>query len=128
VEEEGPRRGFSLRGWKENLPKEGATQEPELEGQSLTYMTAIKTATLATTNKGTSHGTQFLKTDWFWNWLGCGGEPAGVFACLGCTFISTLSFPASPLPIIFFFKKKKFVEFGVFLQQKIDIVGTDGEG
>jgi hypothetical protein len=91
-------------------------------------MTAIKTATLATTNKGTSHGTQFLKTDWFWNWLGCGGEPAGVFACLGCTFISTLSFPASPLPIIFFLKKKKFVEFGVFLQQKIDIVGTDGEG
>jgi len=28
VEEEGPKRGFSLRGWNENLPRKEATQEP----------------------------------------------------------------------------------------------------
>jgi hypothetical protein len=33
-----------------------------------------------------------------------------------------------PLSPSSFFFKKNFVEFGVFLQQKIDIVGTDGEG
>lgn len=60
VEEEGPRRGFSLRGWNENLPRNPPTQEAEFLGQLLTYIEIENTTELATTNIGTSHGTHFL--------------------------------------------------------------------
>lgn len=59
--DEGPRRGFSFMGWKENLPKKSATQESELLGQSLTYMVMINTTTLATTKAGISQANHFLK-------------------------------------------------------------------
>jgi hypothetical protein len=60
VDEEGPRRGLSLRVWKENLPKNLATQEVEFLGQLLTYMVTTKSAMFATTKLGTSHGTHRL--------------------------------------------------------------------
>lgn len=62
VEEEGPKRGFSLRGWNENLPRKGAKQEAGMErlGQSFSYMVITNKATLATTNVGTSHGNHRL--------------------------------------------------------------------
>lgn len=53
VVEEGPKRGFSLRGSKDSLPRNLATQEPSVcLGQLLTYMVTMNTATLATTNMG----------------------------------------------------------------------------
>lgn len=60
MEEEGPRRGFSLRVWNENLPKNLATQEVEFLGQLLTYMVTTKSAMFATTKVGTSHGNHRL--------------------------------------------------------------------
>jgi hypothetical protein len=46
VAEEGPRRGFSLSGWKAKRPRKPAAQSPELRrGQSLTYMETRKTTT-----------------------------------------------------------------------------------
>jgi hypothetical protein len=62
VDEEGPRRGFSLRVWKENLPKNLAMQEVEFLGQLFTYMVTTKSAMFATTKLGTSHGTHRLNT------------------------------------------------------------------
>lgn len=61
VEEEGPNRGFSLNGWKENLPKKRATQELDRLGQLFTYMEIRKTTTLATTNVGIIHGIHLRK-------------------------------------------------------------------
>lgn len=60
VEGEGPRRGFSLRGWNENLPRNVPMQEAELLGQSLTYIVIENRTELTTTNTGTSHGIHFL--------------------------------------------------------------------
>lgn len=54
VSEEGPRRGFSLVGWKEKRPRKGAKQAEECLGQSFRYMVARKTATLAAVMSGTS--------------------------------------------------------------------------
>lgn len=64
VKEEGPKRGFSLSGWNENLPRKGATQVPwnAFSGQSLTYIVKMKTTTLANTKVGISHGTHCLKS------------------------------------------------------------------
>jgi len=64
VKEEGPKRGFSLSGWKENLPRKGATQVPwnAFSGQSLTYIVTMKITTLANTKVGISHGTHCLKS------------------------------------------------------------------
>lgn len=70
VEEEGPRRGFSLRGWNENLPKNLPTQEAEFLGQSLTYIEIVNRTELATTNTGTSHGTHFLNGRYWPNSVG----------------------------------------------------------
>lgn len=46
--------------WKENLPKNLATQEVEFFGQLLTYMVVTKRTMLATTKAGTSHGAHRL--------------------------------------------------------------------
>lgn len=54
MSEEGPRRGFSLVGWKEKRPRKGAKQAEECLGQSFRYMVARKTATLAAVMSGTS--------------------------------------------------------------------------
>lgn len=59
VREEGPKRGLPRRGSKESLPRKVATQRRlgpwECAGQLLTNIVTTKTATLATTNIGTSH-------------------------------------------------------------------------
>lgn len=60
VFEEGPRSGFSLRDWKENLPRKRAIQGSEFLGQSLTYIVTPKITTLATTKQGMIHATQRL--------------------------------------------------------------------
>lgn len=66
VEAEGPNRGFSLRGWKESLPRNLATHlssPPPLPicfGQLFKYISTTKIKILATTNRGISHETQFL--------------------------------------------------------------------
>lgn len=60
---EGPRRGFSLKGWKENLPSwlaKRQTSLSNLEGQSLRYMVYTNIATLVTKMSGTSHGVHSL--------------------------------------------------------------------
>lgn len=66
VEEEGPRRGFSLKGWKERRPKKVAMQETEFLGQLLTYMVMKNMIVLAITKAGIIQGTHFLKclTSW----------------------------------------------------------------
>lgn len=61
VEDEGPRSGFSLNGWKDNLPRNLPTHELEFFGQLLIYIVTEKTNTFATKNSGTSHGDQLLK-------------------------------------------------------------------
>lgn len=60
VEEDGPRSGFSLRGWNENLPKKSATQESEFLGQLLMNIVIKNMAMLTTTNVGTIHGNHLL--------------------------------------------------------------------
>jgi hypothetical protein len=60
VAEEGPKRGLSFKGSKENLPRNLATHFPssllcKCLGQLLMHITTMKTATFATTNIGTSH-------------------------------------------------------------------------
>lgn len=59
VEEDRPKRVFSFKGWNEKLPRNLATQSPSKPrffwGQSLTYITTMNTAMLATTNTGISH-------------------------------------------------------------------------
>lgn len=65
VEEEGPKRGFSLNGWKENLPRNPATQSSSCLGQLLKYMTTTNITILATTNKGINqeiHGVSLSST------------------------------------------------------------------
>lgn len=76
VEEEGPKRGFSLRGWKENLPRKEPTQESrgEFLGQSFTYMVTMNTTMLVTTKVGTSHGNHCLKSLKSRSWVGGGGD------------------------------------------------------
>lgn len=59
--EEGPSRGFSLKGWKESLPRKRATQETEFLGQLLIYMVITNITMLATTNTGINQGNHFLK-------------------------------------------------------------------
>jgi hypothetical protein len=86
-------------------------------------MTAIKTAMLETTNKGTSHGTHFLKTDLFWYG---GGEPT-LFSRLGCTLISTMSFPAPSLPIITLIFLELNYQLFSFIRKSTWLVGADGE-
>jgi len=61
VNNEGPRRGFSWKGWKENRPKNRAMHEKELLGQLFSYMVMMKTITLAITKKGINQGIHFLK-------------------------------------------------------------------
>ena len=61
VNNEGPRRGFSWKGWKENRPKNRAMHENELLGQSFSYMVMMKTITLAITKQGINQGIHFLK-------------------------------------------------------------------
>lgn len=53
----GPRRGFSLKGWKENLFKKGKRHFSPVVGQSLTYIVYMNMATLTTNTIGMSHGT-----------------------------------------------------------------------
>lgn len=117
VAEEGPRRGFSLVGWKENLPRNLATQgEPPVTkclGQSLTYIVMRKRTMFATTITGTSHG------EWLLYGLplpfnrggGTDGEGVGCTAAevsptRGCTLISNSSpapAPAPPVPLVLCF-------------------------
>jgi len=53
---EGPRSGFSVRGWKDNLPRVCRRQSPwELVQQSLTSMVAMKTPIWIMTNTETTH-------------------------------------------------------------------------
>lgn len=53
---EGPKRGFSERGWNENLPRVGRAQSPwELVQQSLTSIVAMKTPMSIITNTDTTH-------------------------------------------------------------------------
>lgn len=60
MEEEGPRRGFSLVGWKEKRPRKEATQEEECWGQLLTDIVMIKSIMLAAVIRGTSQGEWLL--------------------------------------------------------------------
>lgn len=64
AEEDGPKKGFSLNGWNENLRRSFATQSPlapvAVLGQSLMNITMTKTATLATTITGISHDVHWL--------------------------------------------------------------------
>lgn len=55
---EGPMSAFSLKGWKENLPKYVPNRHlslPVVSGQLLTYMVYANMAKLATKMSGTSH-------------------------------------------------------------------------
>ena len=64
VEEDGPKRGFSLRGWNENLRRNLGTQSPlapaTVLGQSLMNMTTMKTAIQAKTMTGVSHAVHWV--------------------------------------------------------------------
>lgn len=65
VEDEGPNNGFSLRGWKESLPKNLGMHllgVPEFLGQSLTTIVTKNTTTLAATKRGTIHDLRFLES------------------------------------------------------------------
>lgn len=108
VEEEGPKRGFSLRGWKENLPRKEATHEElpvkECLGQSFMYMVTMKTTMLANTNVGTSQGNQRLKRLKLWSstaggFCGDGKDLRAGVSRRGWTFTSTLVEDGS-LPIM----------------------------
>lgn len=56
VEEEGPRRGFSKKGWKEKRPRARRAQSPaERPGQSLTNMVTKKATRWTTTKRETTH-------------------------------------------------------------------------
>lgn len=70
---EGPRRGFSLKGWKENRPKTFERRHsrslPMCAGQLLAYIEYENNATLTTNTSGTSHGI---------HGFGTGGEKRGV--------------------------------------------------
>lgn len=59
--EEGPRSGFSLKGWKENRPRKRAIQETEFLGQLLTYIVIMNITILAMTKEGIIQGAHFLK-------------------------------------------------------------------
>lgn len=63
VEEEGPKRGFCERGWKEKRERKRATHfsSPLIcLGQLLKYMRTTNMATLTRTNTGISHEIQLL--------------------------------------------------------------------
>lgn len=60
---EGPKSGFSDRGWKENLPKYELNTHrsaPFFSGQLFTYMLYTNVTTLAMKKTGTSHGNHDL--------------------------------------------------------------------
>jgi len=71
---EGPKRGFSGRGWNENLPRVPRTQSPwELVQQSLTSIVAMKTPIWIITNTDTTHvSLRRRRLDFingiFWSW------------------------------------------------------------
>lgn len=85
VEEEGPRRGFSLRGWNENLPRKRTTQEELRLGQSFTDMVTANTTTFAATIAGTSHGAHLCRGRGGGSGLRGGGGAATAVAALGLT-------------------------------------------
>lgn len=64
MEEDGPKRGFSLRGWNENLRRNLGTQSPlapaTVLGQSLMNMATMKTAIQAKTMTGVSHAVHWV--------------------------------------------------------------------
>lgn len=57
VKDDGPNKGFSLRDWKANLPRNKPTQNPGVfSGQSFTYIMTPNTTMLARTIVGTNQG------------------------------------------------------------------------
>lgn len=60
---EGPRRGFSLKGSKENLPRYSVKRQTSLlmyAGQSLIYMEYTNITIFTTKINGTNHGVHIL--------------------------------------------------------------------
>lgn len=83
---EGPKRGFSERGWKENLPRDGIAQSPwELLQQSLISIVAMNTPMWMITNTDTTQvslrwrrrGDPDLSKPVFGSWGFSGGNMGG---------------------------------------------------
>jgi hypothetical protein len=95
VEDEGPKRGFSLRGWNENLPKNFRVQlSPKSLGQSLINIATRNITIFSTTNSEIMHELLLL--------LGLAskyGTAAGLGeSCIG--WITLLPLPQSMEPFL----------------------------
>lgn len=113
MDDDGPRRGFSLKGWNENLPRNVAMQEIEFLGQLLTYMVMMNMMTLTITNEGINHTTHFLKcliSRYTGGVAGAGEVNGGVSMSTGCTMLwfrreFTLNWVAAAIELVMFRSK-----------------------